>query len=78
MAAPTNAANVKKALANPEPSTHGPKQTCDLRRSMSAHGGEADSALARLRDVRSLDPFQTSVAAPRRVRVVGGCNGITP
>ena len=23
MAAPTNAANVKKALANPEPSTHG-------------------------------------------------------
>src|SRR3954463_9474499 len=25
MAAPTNAANVKKALANPEPSTHGPK-----------------------------------------------------
>jgi hypothetical protein len=27
MAAPTNAAGVKKALANPEPSTHGPKQT---------------------------------------------------
>jgi hypothetical protein len=27
MAAPTNAANVKKALANPEPSTHG---TCDI------------------------------------------------
>src|SRR6267142_4713172 len=25
MAAPTNAANVKKALANPEPSTHGSK-----------------------------------------------------
>jgi len=24
MAAPTNAANVKKVLANPEPSTHGP------------------------------------------------------
>jgi len=24
MAAPTNTANVKKALANPEPSTHGP------------------------------------------------------
>jgi len=24
MAAPTNAAGVKKALANPEPSTHGP------------------------------------------------------
>jgi hypothetical protein len=25
MGAPTNAANVKKALANPEPSTHGGK-----------------------------------------------------
>jgi len=25
MAAPTNPANVKKALANPEPSTHGPQ-----------------------------------------------------
>ena len=25
MAAPTNAANVKKVLANPEPSTHGTK-----------------------------------------------------
>jgi hypothetical protein len=27
MAAPTNAAGVKKALANPEPSTHGPSAT---------------------------------------------------
>jgi|SoiMetStandDraft_2_1073263.scaffolds.fasta_scaffold196485_1 hypothetical protein len=27
MAAPTNAANVKKALANSEPSTHGTEQT---------------------------------------------------
>ena len=27
VAAPTNAANVKKALANSEPSTHGTKQT---------------------------------------------------
>jgi hypothetical protein len=27
MAAPTNAALVKKVLANSEPSTHGPKQT---------------------------------------------------
>ena len=26
MAAPTNAANVKKILANPEPSTHGIKE----------------------------------------------------
>jgi hypothetical protein len=28
MAAPTNAAFVKKVLANSEPSTHGPKQKC--------------------------------------------------
>ena len=27
MAAPTNAASVKKVLANPEPSTHGPSLT---------------------------------------------------
>jgi hypothetical protein len=27
MAAPTNAANVKKVLANPEPSTHDPSRT---------------------------------------------------
>ena len=27
MAAPTNAANVKKVLANPEPSTHDPTRT---------------------------------------------------
>jgi hypothetical protein len=36
MAAPTNAAHVKKALANPEPSTHGPEPTCGPPREMSA------------------------------------------
>ena len=30
MAAPTNAANVKKVLANSEPSTHGTKRTNHL------------------------------------------------
>ena len=39
MAAPTNAALVKKTLANPEPSTHGPKPTCKSRGSMSAYRG---------------------------------------
>src|SRR5687767_12646413 len=43
MAAPTNAAHVMKALANPEPSTHGPERTCWRRRSMSAWRGEADT-----------------------------------
>jgi hypothetical protein len=42
MAAPTNAAFVKKVLANSEPSTHGPKPTfCDCGLE-SAFGGKAD------------------------------------
>jgi len=32
--------NVKKVLANPEPSTHGTKPTCRLRRAMSASGAK--------------------------------------
>jgi hypothetical protein len=35
-------ANVKKTLANSEPSTHGTKRTCLLLRLMSAFGGKAD------------------------------------
>ena len=42
MAAPTKAANVKKALANSEPSTHGRKRTFRLSLSMSAFGVRAD------------------------------------
>jgi hypothetical protein len=42
MAAPTNAANVKKSLANSEPSTHGTSPTCiDVAYSV-AIGGIAD------------------------------------
>ena len=36
MAAPTNAANVKKVLANSEPSTHGTKRTLPSALHMSA------------------------------------------
>ena len=36
MAAPTNAAYVKKALANSEPSTHGPKLTSPERGALLA------------------------------------------
>ena len=39
MAAPTNAANVKKALANSAPSTHGTKRTWPSALHMSAFGG---------------------------------------
>ena len=42
MAAPTKAANMKKALANGEPSTHGTKQTSASALHMSAFGGKAD------------------------------------
>src|SRR5204863_3927840 len=44
MAAPTNAAIVKKALANPEPSTHGPER----RKGMSAACQSAIRATAEL------------------------------
>src|SRR5262245_11981905 len=39
MAAPTNAAYVKKALANTEPSTHGTKLASPMSAFMSAFGG---------------------------------------
>ena len=44
MAAPTNAAHVKKVLANSEPSTHGPSRTSDKVRVESAKRGIADTA----------------------------------
>jgi hypothetical protein len=37
--------NVKKALANPEPSTHGTKRTYRVRSVMSAFRGKADFAV---------------------------------
>ena len=42
MAAPTNAALVKKSLANPEPSTHGPLRPNRFWQPTVAIGGEAD------------------------------------
>ena len=58
MAAPTNAANVKKALANSEPSTHGTKRTCRVALHMSAFGGKADIALPH-RKMSANDPKRT-------------------
>ena len=45
MAAPTNAANVKKTLANSEPSTHGTKRTYSLGAAPSAIEPKAELAL---------------------------------
>jgi hypothetical protein len=60
MAAPTNAALVKKVLANSEPSTHGPKQTSKTRSRMSAFGGKAD---LKFKSVTSaFDPLRKSSA----------------
>jgi hypothetical protein len=42
MAAPTNAANVKKALANSEPSTHGTKRHFAALQNLVAIGCIAD------------------------------------
>ena len=42
MAAPTNAARVEKVLANPEPSTHGPKRRFVALQSYVRSRGEAD------------------------------------
>ena len=42
MAAPTNAANVKKVLANSEPSTHGTAATCGHVAAMSGFVAKAD------------------------------------
>ena len=42
MAAPTNAANVKKALANPEPSTHGPSRHFAATQQFGRFRSEAD------------------------------------
>ena len=44
MAAPTNAAYVKKALANSEPSTHGTKPTLSISAFSVVVGGKADMA----------------------------------
>ena len=55
MAAPTNTADVKKTLANSEPSTHGPKlPTWNVRNSV-AMGGKADVTRAPLNGA-FLDP----------------------
>src|SRR5215204_3088457 len=62
MAAPTNAANVKKALANSEPSTHGPSRQVPSVRfkgaadqgQVSAVGNDANDPTRTLQAVQNL------------------------
>ncbi len=51
--------NVKKVLANPEPSTHGTKRTCQVRSVMSAFRGKAENICSQ-RVFRILTPTRTS------------------
>src|SRR6188472_2664467 len=70
MAAPTNAAYVKKALANSEPSTHGTKRTFQHVRRMSAFGLIAHQkfgffdAWCRRRDLNPRPPAYEADALP--------------
>jgi hypothetical protein len=48
MAAPTNTADVKKTLANSEPSTHGPSRPISYKNLTSAFGATRNWAARRL------------------------------
>jgi hypothetical protein len=62
MAAPTNAAYVKKALANSEPSTHGTFETCRLTLTMSVNRGIPEVTDRRSNRRANDDPSETSTA----------------
>jgi len=51
MAAPTNAALVKKSLANSEPSTHGPSRHFAAMQQCVGYGGIADSGKPTARQI---------------------------
>jgi hypothetical protein len=51
MAAPTHAANVKKALANSEPSTHGTSRHFAATRNFVRYRGIADSGKPTAREI---------------------------
>ena len=67
MAAPTNAARVKKVLANTEPSTHGPKRRFVATQQSIAFGGEADT----VRPNRSLVTHRGQRNEPGCSKVIG-------
>src|ERR1019366_1581686 len=61
--------NVKKALANSEPSTHGTKRTCRSGRCMSVIGGKADVPELG-HDFRFCPRLCENVLEPRMRRIV--------
>ena len=61
MAAPTNTALVKKALANSEPSTHGPSRPIAALQFFGRYWGTADIGLRWRREGSvAIDPTATS------------------
>jgi hypothetical protein len=62
MAAPTNPANVKKALANSEPSTHGTRRPTTRPARMSGVEGQSGNLVLNLSFTGS-DPLQTLIAS---------------
>src|SRR3954467_8282198 len=76
MAAPTNAAYVKKALANSEPSTHGCTDQCCLREESSCQLGAVHTCCLREESSCQLGAvhtwhFSAAPAAPGDVRFQG-------
>jgi hypothetical protein len=66
MAAPTPAALVKKVLANPEPSTHGPSRPISYKDVTSPFGGEAEvNRAAESATSVENDPPRTCADSPR-------------
>ena len=70
------AAEVKKALANREPSTHGTFRKCHLRRLRAALGSKADSSKPPQAIERRGGPEQSLRPANRRnLKGADGCSG---
>ena len=75
MAAPTNAANVKKALANSEPSTHGTKRRLGNDRCCAACGGLFTARLGSP-GLGQVVPPKWGVRARTRPRTGCGASGV--
>ena len=69
MAAPTKPANVKKALANSEPSTHGTSRTNEPSRRTVVIGLTADMPISVARVKRSKREAAVTICSYRLVRV---------
>jgi hypothetical protein len=65
MAAPTNAANVKKVLANSEPSTHGTSRHFSALQNLSLLGNSGQRSILAYDGLSAFDPKRSLAPAPR-------------